>query len=327
MSKYQENERKKAIELIKNSELFENCKAGGKFMGETRDFVLSNGNYNLFKSVREEIKAYFKENAISWWGGQKPTGHILSSQIACLNHLYPIRNDKNEVLKIAQIICEDIVDVLKIETDKFASEYIAFEVVSDKDYLNECKEGQKPTRGSNCTSIDALIYAKHKNGKNYILPIEWKYTEHYNNTNKAVEDRKGEPKGTNGKGKERLDRYVNNCPCLIPNSEQLQPKTDVFFFEPFYQLMRQTLWTEQMIAHRNSERISAEDFIHAHIIPKENGDLLGKIYPCSSKDMETTWRVCLQDQSKYKIISPKDLLANLDPKYADLKNYLAARYW
>ena len=335
MSKYQENERKKAIERIENGNLFEDCKAGGKFRGKERDFVLLNGNFNLFKSIREEVKNYFEENDISWWSGRKPTGHVLSSQIACINHLFPLRNDKNEVLKIAKIICEDIIDVLEIEANDIQPAYISFEAVGGKDYLNECK-GEKPTRGSNCTSIDALIYAKHKNGKNYILPIEWKYTEHYKkNEDKSLEPRKGEPEGTNGKGEERLNRYVNGTPYLIPNSEQLAKFNDyrssVYFFEPFYQLMRQTLWAEQMIAHKDdkdNETIKAEDFIHTHIIPQENGDLLNYIYPCSRKDMETTWRECLQDQSKYKIISPKDLLSNIDPnKYADLKNYLMERYW
>ena len=328
MGKYQEKERARTIELIEKSELFEGCKAGGKFMGKERDFVLSDRNYNLFKVIRGEAETYFNENGISWWGGQKQTPHTLSSQMACLNHLFPIRNDKNEVLKIAQIICEDIVDVLEIKSDKFLPAYIAFEAVSDTDYLNECEKEQKPNRGSHCTSIDALIFAKHKNGKNYLLPIEWKYTEHYNNTDKSVEDREGEPKGTNGKGQERLSRYCN----LINKSEQLKKydnyKSSVYFFEPFYQLMRQTLWAEQMIAYRNSEKISAEDFIHTHIIPRENSDLLEKIYPCSGKNMEATWRENLNDQSKYKIISPKELLANIDKeKYADLKNYLEKRYW
>jgi hypothetical protein len=35
-----------------------------------------------------------------------------------------------------------------------------------------------------------------------------------------------------------------------------------------------------------------------------------------------------KDQSKYKIISPEDLLANIDyNKYAGLKEYLRERYW
>ncbi|MDR0334104.1 MAG: hypothetical protein LBI15_11680 [Dysgonamonadaceae bacterium] len=319
MSKYQEKERKKAIELIKNSELFKGCKAGGRFMGKERDFVLLDRNQNIFKPVKEEVKSYFKENSISWWGGKLPTGHTLSSQMACLNHLFPIRNDRDEVLKIAQIICEDIIDVLEIKTDKSLPAYIAFEAVSDNDYLNECEKGQKPTRGSHCTSIDALIYAKHKNGKNYILPIEWKYTEHYGNENKAD----GE------KGDIRKGRYTD----LINHSAQLKSGNhSCYYFEPFYQLMRQTLWAEQMIAHKNCEKISAEDFIHAHIIPSENQNLL-KIesrykYKCSEKDMKTTWRDNLQNQNKYKIISPKDLLANIDlNKYAELKKYLEKRYW
>jgi hypothetical protein len=183
MSEYQKNEREKAIELIKNGELFENSKAGfiisRKGVNYPKEEILLNGYKNLFAPIVNQVIEYFLENKISFWkiGGEpkgKPTGHVLSSQIACLNHLFPIRNDKKEVLKIAQIICEDIVDVLQIKTDEFSPEYIAFEVVSDNDYLNECKKGYKPTRGSHCTSIDALIYAKHKNGKNYILPIEWK---------------------------------------------------------------------------------------------------------------------------------------------------------
>jgi len=330
MSKYQEKERKKAIGLIENSNLFEGCRAGfiisKKGIDYPKEDILLDGYKNLFPPILKQVIEYFPKNKIFFWkiGGEpkdKPTGHVLSSQIACLNHLFAIRDNEKEVLKIAQTICPDIVEVLEIETDA----YIAFEAVSEKDYLNEC-DGKKPTRGSHCTSIDALIYAKDENGKKYIFPIEWKYTEHYNNADKSVEDRAGEPKGTNGKGKERLNRYVN----LITNSGQLKNKNEykssVYFFEPFYQLMRQTLWAEQMIVHKKSERIEADDFIHIHVIPQENSDLLNKKYPCGcDKSMETIWRECLQDQNKYKIISPKDLLANTDN--AELKNYLRERYW
>jgi hypothetical protein len=41
--------------------------------------------------------------------------------------------------------------------------------------------------------------------------------------------------------------------------------------------------------------------------------------------METTWRECLNDQSKYKIISPEKLLANTENTI--LKRYLSKRYW
>ena len=59
-------------------------------MTKFRDFVLIENMNNLFAPIRTEVVEYFKENKVSWWGGRKPTGHALSSQIACVNHLYQI---------------------------------------------------------------------------------------------------------------------------------------------------------------------------------------------------------------------------------------------
>ncbi|MDR0294676.1 MAG: hypothetical protein LBH91_00555 [Prevotellaceae bacterium] len=218
------------------------------------------------------------------------------------------------------------------------SEYIAFEVVSEKDYLNECKKGRKPTRGNNCTSIDALIYAEDESGKKYIFPIEWKYTEYYDNGDKSIEDSnkksQNHKKGDEAKGTERLDRYSN----LITKSTQLKDnkqlnlergnyKNSVYFFEPFYQLMRQTLWVEQMtkIENHKNEELNAIDYIHIHVIPKENDSLLDKIYPCSKKKMKTTWNSCLKNEKTHRIISPEEFLNSINDAY--LRNYLETRYW
>ena len=55
------------------------------------------------------------------------------------------------------------------------------------------------TRGSNCTSVDAFIYAVHRGDeKRWLIPIEWKYTENYSNEDKSNEDRPNEDKGPNG---------------------------------------------------------------------------------------------------------------------------------
>ncbi|KAA6317049.1 hypothetical protein EZS27_032736 [termite gut metagenome] len=205
---YQETQRKKAINLIKNSSVFYGEKAGKLFRKKERDFVLMNGQNNLFEPIKEDVRCYFCKNKISWWGGNQPTGHVLSSQIACLNYLFSLRKDKIAVLKIAKTISSDFINVLIINTDKFSSGYIQFEAVSDKDYLNE---GQS-TRGNNCTSIDALIFALHKDGTKWLIPIEWKYTEYYANQNKSIEGYKKDP--INCKGEERKKRYTD----LINNS-------------------------------------------------------------------------------------------------------------
>jgi len=332
-SKYQENERAKAVDLIKSgNKVFYGAKAGKKFRVNNRDFVLYDSLKNIYQPIVKDVVDYFDKNIISWWGGKNPTGHVLSSQIACLNHLFQIRNDKLAVLKILENISPDFIDVFQIDTDKFLPAYIQFEAVSDNDYLNE---GQ-PTRGRNCTSIDALIYAKHKNGEKWLIPIEWKYTEFYNDADKSIEDSDkksvGHVKGDEAKGIERLNRYCYNTKGrLIDDSKYLktvkQYRNSVYFFEPFYQLMRQTLWAEQMIKNKNRETLKADNFINLHVIPENNEDLLKKVYKCSGLDMEKTWRNQLIDQSKYRIISPELLLNGIDSKkYNDLLVYLKTRY-
>lgn len=302
------------------------------------DLLMSTKN-NLFPQIADEVILYFALNQISFhhlegdadFGFCVPSGHTLSSQIACLNHLYPLRYDKEAVLAIAKQINLEIVDVLLIDSDKFLPGYISFEVVSDSDHLNETKGNQKLTRGTMCTSVDAMIYGKLKNDKIIIIPVEWKYTENYHEDGKLDKDYSTENRGKEkeGKGKERLRRYSD----LISSSKQLSTKEDnykssVYFFEPFYQLMRQTLWAEQMIASKATETIKAENYVHAHIVPNDNKELLQYQYPASKKGMLETWESCLTDRNKYRLIEPHNLLANIDKtKYQSLIDYLTTRYW
>lgn len=308
--------------LIKKSDMFNGVPAGGSYFGKERPFVLKNGLFNLYEPIRNDALVYFKENGISWWGGYRPSGHVLSSQIACLNHLFLLRHDGKAVLSILNNVRNEFTEILPIPCDKEPT-YIAFEVVSDKDHLNE----GTPNRGSNCTSIDAFIYARHRSGELWLIPIEWKYTEHYSDQDKSNEDRSNEGKGSNGKGKERLRRYND----LITESAQLKTVDEysgsLYYFEPFYQLMRQTLWAENMIKHKDTERLKADNYLHVHIIPPENDELLYKKYKQSDDTMENSWRAMLTDQSKYIIISPEMLLAPIASEYPELIDYLSTRYW
>lgn len=232
-----------------------------------------------------------------------------------------MRNDFQAVSSLLKTINPDLIEPIIINTDKYSPGFIQFEAISDKDHLNEIYS----TRGNNCTSIDVLIFARHKNGENWLIPVEWKYTEFYGNLNKSEEIIKKEGR-TIDKGEERQNRYNE----LIYNSDQLIVKTLMcYYFEPFYQLMRQTLWAEEMIKFKDKEQIKADDFLHVHVIPPENVDLLDKAYKCSGMGMEKTWRSLLKDQSKYMIISPQKLMSNLssDIKYQSLINYLKSRYW
>jgi hypothetical protein len=308
---YETKQKEYGLKLIKEG-FFDGDLGGGffKYRGEMIMclHILQNRLNNLYPSIREEVLNYFKENKITWWGGKKPTGNILSSQTACLNHLFPIRNDKSAVLNLLKSISDNFIDVFPI--DEKLKGYIQFEAVGgDENLLNEGTN----TRGSQCTSIDALIYAKHRDGRKFLIPIEWKYVERYYNEDKSI----------GSKGDERKSRYVH----LIRESQYLiyDNTLSCCWLEPFYQLMRQTLWAEQMLIHKPTG-FEADDYMHIHVIPDGNKELLNKSYPCSNKNMEATWKNCLKDTSKYLVISPEKLFA-MQNKETDLYKYLQKRYW
>ena len=314
---YKESQYDRQESVLKSHpELFSNDPGFGEFKGQERRFAVQNGNNNIYAPIRLEVLSYFTENTISWWGGSNPTTHMLSSQIACINHLFAIKDDAESVLSMVNNIRPGVSfkRVIPIELDKHPG-YIAFEAVSKGNWLNE----GKPSRGANCTSVDALVIAEKENGERWLIPIEWKYTEAY-----SIKDDKSQGKA----GTKRVSHYDK----LIDESDYLVPKSNyfesVYFFEPFYQLMRQTLWAEQMIKHRDEEWVKADKFLHIHVIPSENKDLLEMAYLKTGKGMEESWRSQLT-KDIYQIITPEALLSPLkgNSKYSDLINYLTIRYW
>jgi hypothetical protein len=79
----------------------------------------------LHESVRETALAYFKKHRIKWWTSRwdtgrpalhkdetgLPTGHLNSSQVACINHLEPARLDRQLARCVARNVDENFVDV------------------------------------------------------------------------------------------------------------------------------------------------------------------------------------------------------------------------
>jgi hypothetical protein len=60
------------------------------------------------------------------------------------------------------------------------------------------------------------------------------------------------------------------------------------------------LWAEQIIQKKTDENIKADNYMHLHIVPNENKDLLNRVYSCNKMNMEDTWRKCIVNQDKYK---------------------------
>jgi len=287
---------------------FLNDKAENKgiYKGKPRDFVLKekDSKYNLFSSIinsDDSVEDYFSLYSIAWWGENAekhlPTGHFVSSQIHCLNHLFALRHDKDAIKTIVENATGiKTAKVLPSPLDKDG--YITFEFVfKNKSLLGEKHE----TRGANCTSIDALVYVELNDGKKLFIPIEWKYTETY-----CGEETREESFG-------RYSRIHEGSNC--------QKWTSLYRADPFYELMRQTLLVERIIKTKECG-IEADDYVHIVVCPNKNEELLGDIQ---------LFRESLSSAGKkrFYVIDPQDLLAPLhgNEKYANLLDYLKKRYW
>lgn len=123
---------------------------------------------NLYAPISQRCIAYFNNEDIAFWHLGKAThnhvpNHVLSSQVSCLNHLFAIRNDDTTVASVAQALIGDFAIVKGVKPllcDKVNPQYIAFEVVSHTDHLNEQDNSPILNRGALCTSIDAVILAQ-----------------------------------------------------------------------------------------------------------------------------------------------------------------------
>lgn len=300
--KFYYQELAKQIEYY-NCSLKETAENNGVFRGKPRKFVLQNGKDNLFGKIQDDCLKYFEQEKISWWGENKskhlPSGHLVSSQIHCLNHLFALRKDDAAIKAIIEKATGlKIKEVYQAPIDNDGS-FISFEFVcKNKTLLDEDYE----TRGANCTSVDALVYVQTIDNQNILIPIEWKYTETYH-------------------GKEANEDSLNRYPKLIDSASNLQKWDELYNADPYYELMRQTLLMEQIIKKKDINGIKAVDFRHIMVIPNAHTELKNAI--------EEKYIPTLKDKSKFRIIDPQELLSPLcgNENYKDLITYLETRYW
>ena len=300
---YRENERKKAIEI--RDEVFRDPGAG-VFFEKEREFVLQDPTLNLWAGIREDVIKYFERNHIAWWMGDEknePTGHLLSSQVACTNHLYFVRQRKDVATAILQNVSDKVV-----EADTIDDGYVEFEAIGEKNYLGE----RSHTRGANSTSIDAIMVGKKNDGSNILILIEWKYTEEYREENKYIPARS-----------DIYDKFLHkdNCPIDTADYESL-------YYEPFYQLMRQTLLGWKMVQAGEYE---CDEYIHVHVIPEDNVELRERVTSPRLKGdtMSEAWKSVLREPGRYIVISPEEFMkpASICPDTHSIRTYLGKRYW
>jgi hypothetical protein len=153
--------------------------------------------------------------------------------------------------------------------------------------------------------------------KNILVLIEWKYTEGPNEYKGKFIDNINRP---------IYDEWLKkeDCPIKIVYFDNL-------YYEPYYQLMRQTLLGWQMAEKLNE--FDCKEYIHLQIVPKKNAELLSintspKLF---GENMHDKWRNILDDKHKksYNILHPDGIFETLrnEESIQLLLKYLQKRYW
>ncbi len=114
------------------------------------------------------------------------------------------------------------------------------------------------TRGANATAVDAAMIGRKPSGSNVLVLIEWKYTEAYGEQDKYIPA-----------------RYEIYDPLLADEQSPISVEDfNALYYEPFYQLMRQTLLGWKMVQHRE---YNCDEWIHLHVIPEGNVELRERV--------------------------------------------------
>jgi hypothetical protein len=185
---------------------------------------------NLAPAIRNAADRLFAaEPTIQW---HQHANHGLSSQVCCLNFLLPFA-EKPELLRrwVEHVTDDQVAEMLPIESDRAAQQwFVTFEWTGDTDYLNESNDGAPRKRGANATAADAAVLFRDGQNRTQLLLIEWKYTESYGPPL--------DPKGNATRRKRYQDIFLQpNGPIRADAGVKL----DDFFFEPFYQMLRQQM--------------------------------------------------------------------------------------
>jgi hypothetical protein len=304
---YKEVQGGKQALVLQTSPHFVDVHSRGKWT-DSLTYVIQEGKelMNLYPTIREEAIDYFRQNGIGWWKSNDalntPTGNMLSSQISCVNHLFPLmkpnKSESASLLSMLNSIQEryNFIKILANPLDNNNSNgNLCFEFIwKNRTLLGENYE----IRGAMCTSIDAIVYAETDEHKRILIPIEWKYTETYKHR-RALQS--------------SIDRYISR----LDNSSNIKEWKEEYEYDPLYELVRQTMLVEGIIKNKDA-KLPVDDYLHINVIPEGNVELRSEIslYPEG-----------LKDKNKFIIVDPRKLMEPIKDTHTDLYNYLETRYW
>ncbi|MEY2449633.1 MAG: hypothetical protein QOH79_3109 [Acidimicrobiaceae bacterium] len=304
------------------SALPERARAGGCYRGggESLPFCvpMDDRDHNLLAEARDLALGRFAAAEIPWHhGGDRPSNHLLSSQVQCANALAPFVEQPASL----QRMFETVLDIGKVlpfgatTTCSFdATDHVVFEWIGTDNYLNE-HVGSVGTRGANNTSADAAMRYLTPSGSVEIALIEWKYVEQYLGH---------ELSGGDAKNAVRRARYdVLLADEDSPIRVDLVPFDDLLV-EPFYQLMRLQLLAWQM---ERAQELEADCVRLVIAAPSANHPLMQSFNRPSLRALAgpggtilDAWRAMLRRPDRFAYLDTATLISAGSPTSSDFKS-------
>lgn len=301
MGKFLDAEKNRYLAYKQKTEYLSNpAKEPGIYRGKLRPFCLpiEYAEENLYEGIRRPALDYFEECGIKWHDGgyRRPSNHLCSSQVCCVNFLFPFAGKPAALAALIQPLFPNILEMLSIEPD---GQYVSMEWIGLDNYLGEkAPRSGSRTRGANFTSADAMVMFRRTDGLKQTVLIEWKYTESYSNTNlrwsKAGTDRAAIYR----------DLYERDD---FPLDKKRLPGFEALFYEPFYQLLRQQLLANEM---ERAEELGTDIVSLLHISPAQNHDFSRVTSPklrSSGKSVLEMWKYLLVIPSRFQKASIEEL--------------------
>ena len=294
---------------------------------------------NLFLDIQgpNGAIAFFGQRGIKWWNSSRsgdyfesegPTRNMASSQVACVNFLLPLAGIPGALAAALRTLDGDVGSVVAICHEGRTSP-VEFEWLG----IPRSLEGGR-TRGSQNTSVDGFVIAETTGGRRRAYLLEWKYVEHYLSNRPSF-------KGEGTQGETRRRRYTE--PFYAPYSSfdpAAAPELEDFFYEPFYQIMRQRLLADRMVRQRELDVDEAKVVV---VVPEDNqayrrvadrramtSPRLAQRFP-GLETIHEVMRACLKKpDAQFDMVTPSLLLEgvvqSLPDESAKWANYWRERY-
>lgn len=324
MNSFLEVEKQRQAEFKQQPSTFSTAaRSDGLYKSRPRPFCLpvDHADENLIPGIRAAAPAYFAKFEIKWHDGQdgKPSNHMCSSQVCCVNFLFPLYDQPEALAELLQPVFPDLKGMLPIEN----GQYVAFEWIGQENYLREkIWRNGKRTRGANFTSADAAVMFERTDGARQIVLIEWKYTEAYKSKQSLAIAK-------SGTDRREIYRWLydrSDCPL----NKDMLPSFDALFYEPFYQLMRQQFLANEM---EKAHELGADRVSVLHIEPAHNTDFQ-RITSLQLERLGETvvgvWQRLVTAQDRFTSIDTETLFGPMVtkpmPEMQTWADYIRARY-